>query len=68
MLNFSGWKLNYGKCLQLMQQLRRFLILLLADLGLRIFGWGCDLAERWQLEDCLWVELPEDWNGSPPGE
>jgi len=65
MLNFSGWKLNCGKCLQLMQQL---LIRFLTNIGLRIFGWGCDLAERWQLEDYLWVELPEDWNGSPPGE
>jgi len=65
MLNSRGWKLNSDRYLPLM---RRLLIRLLTDLGLRIFGWGCDLAERWQLEDYLWVELPEDWNGSPPGE
>jgi len=62
MLNYGGWNMNCARYLQTI--VRRFLLYLLTKVGLSIFNYSCGLAEHWDMEDTLWVELPEDWNGS----
>lgn len=42
--------------------MKLLLIRTLTGFGLSIFNFGCDLADKWGLDDKLWVEINDDWN------